>query len=279
MPPPPAFKKHLERYGERRGPEFHITGVGINEPMPPCVVNRPLGTLSWLFMHFHDPVVLKSGKAIGWHPANSFMIWSALDGHYYGSEKAPWSHSWLHCVGGAVGKLVSEAGLPIGKPFLFSSRETVERLLSQIYAEATERKEPDETIQLLLLQILTRELGREAKGSGQSDSFVPERILAARRRIDTRLAEKTSLAELAKTAGLSVPHFCAEFKRHIGKPPIDYLIEARMVQARYLLRDMNLSIAEVSRMTGYDDPFQFSKLFKKRFGLSPRAARKALEGD
>jgi len=280
MPETQAFKKYLERFGARRGPEFHMTGVGVEEPMPPCIVNRPLGTQSWLFMHFHNPVSLKVDGAVATYPEGSFMIWGEMDGHYYGCQEAPWSHSWTHCVGAVVGKAVSEAGLPIGRPFLFKSRETADRILSQAYAEITSRKEPDEGILLLLLQLLTRELAREAKGGeSQADSFVPERIIAARRRIETHLAEKTTLAELAKSASLSVPHFCAEFKRHIGRAPIDYLIEVRMVQARYLLRDMNLSVSEVSRQVGYDDPFQFSKLFKKRFGLSPRAARKALEGD
>ncbi len=55
--------------------------------------------------------------------------------------------------------------------------------------------------------------------------------------------------------------------------PINYLIGVRLRQARYLLLDRQLQISEIARRVGYDDLFHFSKLFKKHFGLSPRALR------
>ena len=55
--------------------------------------------------------------------------------------------------------------------------------------------------------------------------------------------------------------------------PIEFVIRQRLERAQYLLRNQNLAVGEVGRLVGYEDIFQFSKLFKKRFGESPRSMR------
>ncbi len=277
MDMPTVHLKYLEPYGKRKGPEFHVTGVGVDEPMPPCLVNRPYGTGSWLFMQFHHPVAIEAADGRLERQALSFMIWPDGASHVYGNAKEAWSHSWLHCVGAEVGAIVSDAGLPVVTPFALPSKSPVNRILTQIHAEIAGRRKPDESILLLYLRLLCKELARAAGPDEGALAQTPERILAARRHIESKPGSKISLEKLAKTAGLSVSRFSAEFKRHIGKSPIDYLIDTRIARSAYLLRDMNLSVAEVAAEVGYKDPFQFSKIFSKRYGKSPREARKGFK--
>ena len=244
--------------------------------MAPGLVNRPFGTASWLFMHFHHPVIIESTDGKLLRPAMSFMIWPDAAGHLYGSAQGEWSHSWLHCVGAEVASIVSESGLRIGTPFVVESKTLVNKLLVMMHLELASRRFPDESILLLQLKILVKELARAAGSDEGRKAQTPERILVARRYIESHQNAKVSLEKLAKLAGLSVSRFSSEFKRHIGKSPIDYLIETRLGRSIYLLRNMNLSIAEVAEQVGYEDPFQFSKIFAKRFGKSPREARKSL---
>jgi iron complex transport system substrate-binding protein len=91
--------------------------------------------------------------------------------------------------------------------------------------------------------------------------------------VESEFAQPMTLAMLARKVNLSVPHFCSEFHRYFGTSPIDYLIRHRMHQAAYLLKDRNLRVSDVAPLVGYDDVFHFSKLFKKHFGVSPRATR------
>ena len=57
-----------------------------------------------------------------------------------------------------------------------------------------------------------------------------------------------------------------------------YVIGQRLQQAAYLLRDRNLRITDVARQVGYEDLFYFSKLFKDRYGVSPREFRRRSNG-
>ena len=63
------------------------------------------------------------------------------------------------------------------------------------------------------------------------------------------------------------------FKHHTGYPPLAYLTNRRMEYAKELLKNVKtgLMIKEIAEMAGYNDPYYFSRLFRKLFGKSPRA--------
>ena len=63
----------------------------------------------------------------------------------------------------------------------------------------------------------------------------------------------------------------------MGVSPQQYLIDLRLRNARDLLISTDLSISEVARSVGYDDPLYFSRLYRKHYGLSPRESRHALK--
>ena len=65
------------------------------------------------------------------------------------------------------------------------------------------------------------------------------------------------------------------FKSETGDAPIQHLIKIRLEKAKELLEQGKaLSVQEAAAMVGYDDAYHFSKLFKKRFGITPTQARK-----
>lgn len=82
------------------------------------------------------------------------------------------------------------------------------------------------------------------------------------------------IAKYAEACGISERNFYACFKRWSGKTPVDYRNEIRMTAAASLLKRSNLSVAEVAFKTGFDDPYYFSRIFKKTIGISPVAYRK-----
>lgn len=66
------------------------------------------------------------------------------------------------------------------------------------------------------------------------------------------------------------------FKKHIGITIGQYLTETRMERAKDLLRNSNLSYADISQKTGYNDAAYFSKCFKKHYKVSPSEYRKSI---
>lgn len=82
------------------------------------------------------------------------------------------------------------------------------------------------------------------------------------------------IAKYAAECGISERNFYACFKKWCGKTPVDYRNEIRMSAATSLLKRSNLSVAEIAFKTGFEDPYYFSRIFKKSTGLSPAAYRK-----
>ena len=85
---------------------------------------------------------------------------------------------------------------------------------------------------------------------------------------------KISVEEIARSSYLSTTYITKIYKEITGDTPINYLISLRMEKALEILKEGHFSIQDVARQVGYDDPYYFSKLFKKRFGVSPSAYKK-----
>jgi AraC-like DNA-binding protein len=84
------------------------------------------------------------------------------------------------------------------------------------------------------------------------------------------------VSEIARAAGLTPNHFSALFRKHVGQSFSTFLTAMRVAMAQELLRDLKLSVQEVSARAGFDDPNYFARRFKQKTGLTPRAWRAAL---
>ena len=82
-----------------------------------------------------------------------------------------------------------------------------------------------------------------------------------------------SLDALAAMAGLSSGRFGHLFKQQTGQSPRQFSEAIRMERARFLLKESNLSIAEIANQCGYEDPLYFSRRFQNRTERSPRDFR------
>ncbi|MDD5200832.1 MAG: AraC family transcriptional regulator [Terrimicrobiaceae bacterium] len=270
--------KHFFAPNVLKSADIEIHGIGVREWMPPCMVERPHGTGDHLIMVFHQPVAV--GSRPGPKPVegtDAMMIWPPGRGQYYGNRTARFCHTWIHCEGRRLDRILRRAGLPVLKPFLLPDASLFQQCLLDIHAEMVAYARPDTVIVGNLIENCIRRLGRVLRGKG-SIAPVPENLLAARRLIGSASARPLTLSDLASAAGMSAPYFCSSFKKAFGLPPVECLIQHRMHHAAHLLTNRNLTISEVAAQAGYDDLFHFSKMFKKRFGVSPREMRKRRAG-
>ncbi|GAA5013897.1 helix-turn-helix domain-containing protein [Actinopolymorpha pittospori] len=95
--------------------------------------------------------------------------------------------------------------------------------------------------------------------------------------LNTRLARRTSLAELAELSGFSGQHLNRVFGTVLGLTPLQYLTRLRMERAAAMLTDRQLTIRVIAREVGYEDPYYFSRAFKHHFGRSPSEYRHQLD--
>ena len=85
-----------------------------------------------------------------------------------------------------------------------------------------------------------------------------------------------SLLAMAQIAGVSPNHFVLLFTKATGLSPHQYVLRARIDSAKLLLKDAALSIADVSRLTGFRTQEHFTKVFRKIVGVTPRDFRRAI---
>ncbi len=78
----------------------------------------------------------------------------------------------------------------------------------------------------------------------------------------------------AESMGYGRTNFYKKVKKITGQTPNDYIKTLRMTKAADLLRDDTLTVAQISYMVGFEDPYYFSKSFKSFYGVSPSQYRK-----
>lgn len=99
-------------------------------------------------------------------------------------------------------------------------------------------------------------------------------IRMAREYIQQHYSQQVSLEEVAEAIGLSSAYLSTMFKKEMGISFSDCLISCRMEAARELLKNSDLSMAEIAEQVGYADAKYFSKTFHKVVGLKPSVYRK-----
>jgi AraC-like DNA-binding protein len=72
-------------------------------------------------------------------------------------------------------------------------------------------------------------------------------------------------------------YLCQVFKKYAGMTIMAYVHQMRIQQAKHFLLNTEKSVREIGESIGYQDPFYFSRMFKRLEGLSPQHYRKLHE--
>jgi len=102
-------------------------------------------------------------------------------------------------------------------------------------------------------------------------------VREAMRYIEANCTQPLTLDLVAEQVHLNASYFCTIFKKETGRKFSDYLVDCRIREAKRLLRDSNLKIAQICSSVGYTDYKHFCNIFTKTTGVKPSAYR-ALHG-
>jgi AraC family transcriptional regulator len=94
------------------------------------------------------------------------------------------------------------------------------------------------------------------------------RLLRVRNLMTASCHRALDLTECARVASYSPCHFIRAFSAVFGKTPHALLVEQRLRHAHRLLNTSVLAIAEVARISGFEDRCAFARSFKRRFGIT-----------
>jgi len=99
------------------------------------------------------------------------------------------------------------------------------------------------------------------------------------RYIEQRLAEPVTIPSLAARAGLSVSRFKTRFKEETGVPPVEYILRAKIEEAKRKLARGDTTVTETAFALGFPSSQYFATVFKRFTGQRPSAQRKAGKTD
>lgn len=150
--------------------------------------------------------------------------------------------------------------------------ERLATLVRLIADEARERRSGSELVLRRLVEVLLIEALRFGSGDqaprGLLRGLADERLASAIREMHARVDRAWTMAELARTAGMSRSAFFDRFQRTVGLAPMSYLLAWRMALARDLLRKEH-PISEVADRVGYSSSSTFSTAFSRHVGQPP----------
>lgn len=91
--------------------------------------------------------------------------------------------------------------------------------------------------------------------------------------LEHHYAENLNMEVAATAVGMTTPYFSKKVKAVTGVNFSEHLANRRMDRAKEYLRTTELPIAEISAKVGYVDSRHFTKVFKKRTGMTPGSYR------
>jgi AraC-like DNA-binding protein len=219
-------------------------------------------------------------KSYALSAGQGFLICPGIVTSYSADENEPWTYSWIGFSGTNAEYYLSRAGLSSENP-VFSYENTEE--FHKIFAELLllDRNKISDQVRMIgyiymLLALMMENsstLALEGKAFFSSkEEYVKNAVLY----LQTNFSRKVTVQETADYLGLNRSYLGVIFKEITGLTPQEFLVDFRIDKAKKLLLDKSMSIGDVSRSVGYDDPLTFSKLFKKKVGISLNSYRKTL---
>lgn len=202
-----------------------------------------------------------------------------IEHQYKSSNKEPWSIYWVHIEGHLFEQFMDFIGVNSGNLILNISNQSAfihefEQLLE------TRNKSYQLSSFILASNIIKKmfalfTVNSPVKLEQLKQDFNLSKVTGF---MEENISQKINLQQIADSLKLSKFYFAKQFLQHTGVSPIRYFLELKIKHACKLLDESNISVKDVALKIGYDDPYYFSRLFKKIMGLSPTQYRQSQYG-
>lgn len=234
-----------------------------------------------VFVHEGRGTYSLNGKLHHLREGQGFVVYPDMLLYMRADEAEPWTHSWLAFHGECVESLLDQVHLTREAPvFELSDAKWFDLWLDQLHTAHAMDRNGGLMIHSLLYRIVASWLEellvpiKQQPALRAKDRYVKK----ATEYLKANYSNKLSITELASRIGIDRIYLSALFKEHDLQSPQAYLLQVRMDKACELMSNPELTVSEIARSVGYQDPLLFSKMFKKVKGTSPSHYRQTMDG-
>ena len=254
--------------------ELLVNACGINELNSlnkNYEMYRPSGRTDYLLMYVDEgECSFRIDNNAYFVPANSYILFKPGQSQYYSHPVGRRTRMfWIHFTGSAVEKLLKENNIEESFAQLFNKPIY---LHSTIYKMIREFRHPTKFCQKICsnyLKIFLNYIG-SALIDDRVEYIVNENLKKVIKSIEDTYNQNLPIDYYAKIYGCSINQFTNVFKKAFNCTPRVYITELRLSTAENLLLGGNMSVKKISESVGYDDSLYFSRIFKSKYGCSPK---------
>ena len=177
------------------------------------------------------------------------------------------NYFWLNFTGSKACELIKKMKLECYTVYNIGVYEEIKSSYMRMAGEFTLNDSlfPDTSVAILteIMALLSRRVNVTDKAFIHSAEY-----------IEAHYNEEIKIEQLALLEGLSVSHYRMIFKKRFNTTPNEYITMKRINSACFYLRYSKRSVERIAELVGYNDSFYFSRVFKKKIGVSPSKYRR-----
>ncbi|QNF33771.1 AraC family transcriptional regulator [Adhaeribacter swui] len=255
---------------------FYLTAMGHYPRAEYHEIEREQGCAEYIFFYCTEGLgyITLNDTEYQLEPNTYFIIPKNTRHRYWSSLPNPWSIYWVHFTGNLASQVYERSLLdntPQVQPIPFE--ESRINQFEQIYAilESSHQEKELEIANLNLLDFITSVIYYKAANPALYDL---DAVSNSIKYMKANLHLPLEIEALARQQKISVPHYCRIFKKKTGSSPINYFNHLKIQKSCQYLYFTEKSIKEICAELSIDDPFYFSRLFRKVIGMPPSRYKK-----
>jgi AraC-like DNA-binding protein len=253
---------------------FYLTAVGYYPHASYHDRERRAGSGQYILLYCVSGKgsIYLAGKTISLLPNTYFIIPKNVPHRYTSSETDPWSIYWVHFAGEHADLLYNRQ-VEKDDRISIPHNERLITLFNEILALLDNSfNMPDlEIVNIKLQHFVASFIYQDASEHTPALADpVSNSILFMKANLD----KNYGIDELAKQQHLSVSHYCRLFRQKTGASPNQYFNQLKIQKSCQYLYFTDMHVKEICAVVGFDDPFYFSRSFKKMMGVSPSDYKK-----
>ncbi|MBE6679204.1 MAG: helix-turn-helix domain-containing protein [Ruminococcaceae bacterium] len=197
-----------------------------------------------------------------------YILKSGIRHDYYSCAKNPWKKIFINLKGTLPLILLKEYGLADSWLYNGENLKPMFEKISSLISSQVSNEECQQIVTTMYMELLMK-LHRTKMRAAHSKEAV-----AMKDFLDANYSRLVGNEELAAHIFHSADYCVKLFKKEYGMTPYNYQMEQKMTLACQILRQTDMSVKEVAASVGYNDTHYFSRLFKQKRGISPKAYKK-----
>ncbi|MEM9646465.1 MAG: AraC family transcriptional regulator [Planctomycetota bacterium] len=257
------------------GESLSLVCGGVEKMRPDYVVTREDFPFCALEMVVEGGgTVLLNGRSFPLEPGTVFAYGPGVPHSILTDPARPMRKYYVDFAGVDAAQSIAKAGLENFQPVQVTAFHEVIEVFDWLAREgervASRRDETDVSISEHLLRLLFLKVRQRVRSGTEKMPQAFHTFERIRDHMTRHRLRLTTVEQVAKECEVTPIYLSRLFKRFCQLGAYQFLVRQKMLRAAELLLDEGMLVKEVADHLGYTDPFQFSRAFKRVFGVPPK---------